>query len=234
MDDSKSLYRKWLFHQTSIYKWLFGVPGSNLWLRRRRIPISQGSLPNCPDNSPKPRVGEAFPRMLGGAGPRRNYVKNYVKKSWKGIIEQKKSTTRWHPIRQHLCTYGMNFMDFEYCGALLNLPNTAATIHFTSTRVRSDSYNVLLGNETKTLDWKMCVNVLHEVWESTGLTESSWFWRSAIIFFKDNTTTKSLQSFAGWLLLYWCVVPLKNTVPPFVLHLPIRSIWKKKHHTWGM
>ena len=26
-DDSKSLYRKWLFHQTSIYKWLFGVPG---------------------------------------------------------------------------------------------------------------------------------------------------------------------------------------------------------------
>ena len=28
LDDSKSLYRKWLFHQTSIYKWLFGVPGS--------------------------------------------------------------------------------------------------------------------------------------------------------------------------------------------------------------
>ena len=24
LDDSKSLYRKWLFHQTSIYKWLFG------------------------------------------------------------------------------------------------------------------------------------------------------------------------------------------------------------------
>ena len=22
LDDSKSLYRKWLFHQTSIYKWL--------------------------------------------------------------------------------------------------------------------------------------------------------------------------------------------------------------------
>ena len=29
LDDSKSLYRKWLFHQTSIYKWLFGVPGSS-------------------------------------------------------------------------------------------------------------------------------------------------------------------------------------------------------------
>ena len=27
LDDSKSLYRKWLFHQTSIYNWLFGVPG---------------------------------------------------------------------------------------------------------------------------------------------------------------------------------------------------------------
>ena len=27
LDDSKSLYKKWLFHQTSIYKWLFGVPG---------------------------------------------------------------------------------------------------------------------------------------------------------------------------------------------------------------
>ena len=29
LDDSKSLYRKWLFHQTSIYKWLFGVPGDH-------------------------------------------------------------------------------------------------------------------------------------------------------------------------------------------------------------
>ena len=26
LDDSKSLYRKWLFHQTSIVNWLFGVP----------------------------------------------------------------------------------------------------------------------------------------------------------------------------------------------------------------
>ena len=26
MDNSKPLYRKWLFHQTSIYKWMFGVP----------------------------------------------------------------------------------------------------------------------------------------------------------------------------------------------------------------
>ena len=24
------IYRKWLFHQTSIYKWLFGVPGMGL------------------------------------------------------------------------------------------------------------------------------------------------------------------------------------------------------------
>ena len=27
LDDSQSLHRKWLFLQTSIYKWLFGVPG---------------------------------------------------------------------------------------------------------------------------------------------------------------------------------------------------------------
>ena len=27
LDDSKSLYGKWLFHQTSINKWFFGVPG---------------------------------------------------------------------------------------------------------------------------------------------------------------------------------------------------------------
>ena len=33
LDDSKSLYRKWLFHQTSSYKWLFGVPGGNIGSR---------------------------------------------------------------------------------------------------------------------------------------------------------------------------------------------------------
>ena len=27
LDDSKSLHRKWLFHQTSTENWLFGVPG---------------------------------------------------------------------------------------------------------------------------------------------------------------------------------------------------------------
>ena len=27
LDDSQSFHRKWLFHQTSIFKWLFGVPG---------------------------------------------------------------------------------------------------------------------------------------------------------------------------------------------------------------
>ena len=32
LDDSKSLYKKWLFHQTSIYKWLFGVPGIFVWM----------------------------------------------------------------------------------------------------------------------------------------------------------------------------------------------------------
>ena len=28
LDDSQSLHRKWLFHQISIFKWLFGVPGT--------------------------------------------------------------------------------------------------------------------------------------------------------------------------------------------------------------
>ena len=27
LDDSKSLHKKWLYHQTSIKKWLFRVPG---------------------------------------------------------------------------------------------------------------------------------------------------------------------------------------------------------------
>ena len=27
LDDSKFLHAKWLFHQTSISSWLFGVPG---------------------------------------------------------------------------------------------------------------------------------------------------------------------------------------------------------------
>ena len=27
LDDSQSLHRKWLFHQTCIFNWLFGVPG---------------------------------------------------------------------------------------------------------------------------------------------------------------------------------------------------------------
>ncbi len=32
LDDSKSLHRKWLFHQTSIKNWLFGVPGIYIYL----------------------------------------------------------------------------------------------------------------------------------------------------------------------------------------------------------
>ena len=30
LDDSKSLYRKWVFRQTSILNWLFGVPGIDM------------------------------------------------------------------------------------------------------------------------------------------------------------------------------------------------------------
>ena len=42
LDDSQSLHRKWLFHQTSIFKLLFGVPGvyhcmqDNLWNSKSR------------------------------------------------------------------------------------------------------------------------------------------------------------------------------------------------------
>ena len=30
LDDSKSLHRKWLFNQTSMFEWLFGVPGMHV------------------------------------------------------------------------------------------------------------------------------------------------------------------------------------------------------------
>ena len=32
LDDSKSLHETWLFHQTSIKKWLFGVPGIYIYV----------------------------------------------------------------------------------------------------------------------------------------------------------------------------------------------------------
>ena len=32
LDDSQSLHKKWLFQQTYIYKWLFGVPGCQIWI----------------------------------------------------------------------------------------------------------------------------------------------------------------------------------------------------------
>ena len=51
LDDSKSLYRKWLFHQTSIYKWVFGVPGTDkktcrLSLLAWELPSRAGKIPS--------------------------------------------------------------------------------------------------------------------------------------------------------------------------------------------
>ncbi len=43
LDDSQSLYRKWLFHQTSILNWLFGVPGTFCL----RLNISSPKLMYC-------------------------------------------------------------------------------------------------------------------------------------------------------------------------------------------
>ena len=37
LEDSKSLHGKWLFHQTSFYKWLFGVPGIYIYLLTEKI-----------------------------------------------------------------------------------------------------------------------------------------------------------------------------------------------------
>ena len=34
LDDSKSLHKKWLFHQTSIKKWLLRVPGKRFQTNR--------------------------------------------------------------------------------------------------------------------------------------------------------------------------------------------------------
>ena len=45
LDDSKSLYRKWLFHQTSISKWLFGVPGNG-----------KGLMDNIPNTTCRPEA----------------------------------------------------------------------------------------------------------------------------------------------------------------------------------
>ena len=39
LDDSKSLLGKWLFHQTSIIKWLFGVPGASSCLSLFRLSL---------------------------------------------------------------------------------------------------------------------------------------------------------------------------------------------------
>ena len=108
------------------------------------------------------------------------------KKSWKESLNKKIKQPGGIPFVNIYELMAWILWMLNTAAPLLNLPNTAATINFTSTRVRSDSYNVLLGNETKTLDWKMCVNVLHEVWESTGLTESSWFLRGVLIFFQKT------------------------------------------------
>ena len=52
LDDSKYLYRKWLFHQTSIYKWLFGVPGIPIQIAHEEntptSPLSQEVQPLGP------------------------------------------------------------------------------------------------------------------------------------------------------------------------------------------
>ena len=45
LDDSKSLYRKWLFHQTSILNGLFGVPGGN-----DPCPLKAGCAMEFPSN----------------------------------------------------------------------------------------------------------------------------------------------------------------------------------------
>ena len=39
LDDSQSLHRKWLFHQTSIYKWFFGVPGRYVFFVQDTVAI---------------------------------------------------------------------------------------------------------------------------------------------------------------------------------------------------
>ena len=36
LDDSKSLHEKLLFHQTSIKKWLFGVPGVYIYIHTHK------------------------------------------------------------------------------------------------------------------------------------------------------------------------------------------------------
>ena len=57
LDDSKSLHRKWWFHQTSVKKWLFRVPYSmyNTKWERNMIHVVKNHIPRDP-GSPKLRM----------------------------------------------------------------------------------------------------------------------------------------------------------------------------------
>ena len=64
LDDSQSLHRKWLFHQTSIYKLLFGVPG-NHYFRRCFIEQLWFVVKNKQTSNPIRSMGLAYLSTFG-------------------------------------------------------------------------------------------------------------------------------------------------------------------------
>ena len=63
LDDSKPLLGKWLFHQTSIKKWLFRVPGSGVWcgfLWLRNVSRISWSVWKLESGSRVSRVGMSY------------------------------------------------------------------------------------------------------------------------------------------------------------------------------
>ena len=107
-DDSKSLYRKWLFHQTSMKKWLFGVPGcyvffhvatGNLKLSSYRVVCFTGSKggnfsnqKDYLDHLPRRNVGQLF--CFFGSDP-----KSYIKKTTTTTKRPIKSQAVWVPLK---------------------------------------------------------------------------------------------------------------------------------------
>ena len=63
LDDFQSLHRKWLFHQTSIYKWLFGVPGTYKGVSYN--PLYTNYQQDIPvDMGVNPKIGVFTPQII--------------------------------------------------------------------------------------------------------------------------------------------------------------------------
>ena len=91
LDDSKSLHEEWLFHQTSIKKWLFGVPGT---YPPTGIPSSWGTLV----------------RILNSSSPgRRFFDASFVQESSRVAFKQHAQRGREAMMRSIRAKFGILF-----------------------------------------------------------------------------------------------------------------------------